>query len=118
MASSMLKIISVMLVILWAQGECFAQGPSYQELMDVNVEGELFEPAEKQVQMMMLVNETERRRNLGSFQLCSVCTCCGGSKKKCVSSPCCYKIVCNIPNKPFGLCSFTPKACNCLGCHL
>ncbi|XP_010551280.1 PREDICTED: uncharacterized protein LOC104821944 [Tarenaya hassleriana] len=64
----------------------------------------------------VLVNET--RRKLGSFQLCSVCTCCGGSKGICLASPCCFAINCNIPNRPFGYCSFTPKTCNCFGCHL
>ncbi|XP_010528640.1 PREDICTED: uncharacterized protein LOC104805696 [Tarenaya hassleriana] len=64
----------------------------------------------------VLMNET--RRKLGSFQICSVCTCCGGSKGLCLPSPCCYAINCNIPNRPFGYCSFIPKACNCFGCHL
>ncbi|KAG8078873.1 hypothetical protein GUJ93_ZPchr0007g3551 [Zizania palustris] len=64
----------------------------------------------------MVLNETRRR--LGSFQLCAPCTCCGGSRGACVLSPCCYAINCNIPNRPFGFCSFTPKSCDCLGCNL
>jgi len=60
----------------------------------------------------------ETRRKLGTFQICSLCTCCGGRHHLCLPSPCCYAINCNIPNRPFGLCSFTPKACNCFGCHL
>ncbi|XP_052170442.1 uncharacterized protein LOC127786812 [Diospyros lotus] len=66
----------------------------------------------------MLFNESRRR--LGSFQICALCTCCGGGGGKgyCLPSPCCYAINCNIPNRPFGFCSFTPKACNCFGCHL
>ncbi|CAN7053304.1 uncharacterized protein LOC103831050 [Brassica rapa] len=63
----------------------------------------------------MVMNET--RRKLGSFQICSVCTCCGGAKGVCLPLPCCFAINCNIPNKPFGYCSFTPKSCNCFGCH-
>ncbi|XP_057822219.1 uncharacterized protein LOC131034665 isoform X2 [Cryptomeria japonica] len=59
----------------------------------------------------------ETRRKLGSFQICAPCTCCGGPKHLCLPSPCCYAINCNIPNRPFGFCSFTPKACNCFGCH-
>ncbi|AES80373.1 hypothetical protein MtrunA17_Chr7g0249211 [Medicago truncatula] len=66
--------------------------------------------------MMMMMNES--RRKLGSFRICAICTCCGGAKGICIASPCCYAIDCNIPNKPFGLCSFIPKACNCFGCHL
>ncbi|KAE8679044.1 putative N-terminal nucleophile aminohydrolases (Ntn hydrolases) superfamily protein [Hibiscus syriacus] len=71
---------------------------------------------EKTVKMMTLFNES--RRKLGSFQICAVCTCCGGAKGVCLPSPCCYAINCNIPNRPFGFCSFTPKTCNCFGCHL
>ncbi|KAK8545595.1 hypothetical protein V6N12_026426 [Hibiscus sabdariffa] len=71
---------------------------------------------EKSVKTMMLFNES--RRKLGSFQICAVCTCCGGAKGVCLPSPCCYAINCNIPNRPFGFCSFTPKTCNCFGCHL
>ncbi|KAJ4721501.1 Ubiquitin carboxyl-terminal hydrolase [Melia azedarach] len=66
--------------------------------------------------MVMMLNET--RRKLNSFQICALCTCCGGAKGLCIPSPCCYAINCNIPNRPFGFCSFTPKTCNCLGCHI
>ncbi|KAF3452451.1 hypothetical protein FNV43_RR02884 [Rhamnella rubrinervis] len=65
---------------------------------------------------MLVMNESRRR--LGSFQICALCTCCGGAKGLCLPSPCCYAINCNIPNRPFGFCSFTPKTCNCLGCHI
>ncbi|KAJ3678300.1 hypothetical protein LUZ60_002103 [Juncus effusus] len=62
------------------------------------------------------LNQT--RRKLGSFQLCAPCTCCGGSKGLCLLSPCCYAINCNIPNRPFGFCSFSPKACDCTSCSV
>lgn len=65
---------------------------------------------------MVVLNET--RRKLGSFQICALCTCCGGARGVCLPSPCCYAINCNIPNRPFGFCSFTPKTCNCFGCHI
>ncbi|XP_022149801.1 uncharacterized protein LOC111018147 isoform X1 [Momordica charantia] len=58
------------------------------------------------------------RRRLRSFQVCALCTCCGGARGMCLPSPCCYAINCNIPNRPFGFCSFTPKTCNCFGCHI
>lgn len=75
----------------------------------------LLEPGK--VEMMVMVNDS--RRKLGSFQICSLCTCCGGaSRSYCLPSPCCYAINCNIPNRPFGFCSFTPKTCNCFGCHI
>ncbi|KAJ7978257.1 Ubiquitin carboxyl-terminal hydrolase [Quillaja saponaria] len=63
---------------------------------------------------MMMMNESRRR--LGSFQICGVCTCCGGAKGLCLPSPCCFAINCNIPNRPFGFCSFTPRTyCNMEG---
>ncbi|XP_060215637.1 uncharacterized protein LOC132642454 [Lycium barbarum] len=67
--------------------------------------------------MMVMLNKTLRRK-LGSFKICALCTCCGGAKRYCLPSPCCYAINCNIPHRPFGFCSFTPKTCNCFGCHL
>ncbi|KAL3833847.1 hypothetical protein ACJIZ3_008583 [Penstemon smallii] len=71
----------------------------------------------KSEKMMMMFNES--RRKLGSFQICSLCTCCGGENRNyCIPSPCCYAINCNIPNRPFGFCSFTPKTCNCFQCHI
>ncbi|KAL6988876.1 hypothetical protein U1Q18_014628 [Sarracenia purpurea var. burkii] len=66
--------------------------------------------------VVLLMNESRRR--LGSFQICALCTCCGGARGYCLPSPCCYAINCNIPNRPFGFCSFTPRTCNCFGCHL
>ncbi|XP_076953160.1 uncharacterized protein LOC143627151 [Bidens hawaiensis] len=71
----------------------------------------------EKVGMMMGLVLNDTRRKLGSFKICSLCTCCSG-KGYCVPSPCCYAINCNIPNRPFGFCSFTPKTCNCFGCHL
>ncbi|KAK7344111.1 hypothetical protein VNO77_13395 [Canavalia gladiata] len=68
------------------------------------------------VSMQMMMNES--RRKLGSFQICALCTCCGGPRGICLPSPCCYVINCNIPNRPFGFCSFTPKTCNCFECNL
>ncbi|KAJ8753014.1 hypothetical protein K2173_008801 [Erythroxylum novogranatense] len=75
----------------------------------------LMEPV-KVVEMKLMANGSRRR--LGSFRICALCTCCGGAKGLCMPSPCCYAINCNIPNRPFGFCSFTPKTCNCFGCHL
>ncbi|KMT14751.1 hypothetical protein BVRB_4g075170 [Beta vulgaris subsp. vulgaris] len=69
----------------------------------------------ERMKKMLVMNET--RRKLGSFQICAPCTCCG-AKGYCLPSPCCYAINCNIPNRPFGFCSFTPKVCNCFGCHI
>ncbi|XWS65137.1 hypothetical protein CRYUN_Cryun05aG0065300 [Craigia yunnanensis] len=85
-------------------------------MAQVNGSSELVPLVEENMVKMMVFNES--RRKLGSFQICAVCTCCGGAKGVCLPSPCCYAINCNIPNRPFGFCSFTPKTCNCFGCHL
>ncbi|OAY80088.1 hypothetical protein ACMD2_18325 [Ananas comosus] len=73
-------------------------------------------PAQRRLRSVLL-NQTDLRgrRLTGSFQLCALCTCCGGPRGLCLPSPCCYAINCNIPNRPFGFCSFTPKTCNCFG---
>ncbi|KAJ3671911.1 hypothetical protein LUZ60_007990 [Juncus effusus] len=70
------------------------------------------------VQRSVLIEESRARRLTGSFQICALCTCCGGPRGLCLPSPCCYAINCNIPNRPFGFCSFTPRTCNCFGCHV
>lgn len=51
------------------------------------------------------------------FQVCRLCRCCGaGSPAQCWMVPCCYALVCGIPGKPPGVCSFAPNACNCDSC--
>ncbi|OMO72947.1 hypothetical protein COLO4_27388 [Corchorus olitorius] len=85
-------------------------------MAQVNGSSEMVPLVEERMVKMMMFNES--RRKLGSFQICAVCTCCGGAKGLCLPSPCCYAINCNIPNRPFGFCSFTPKTCNCFGCHI
>ena len=65
--------------------------------------------------------EEGRRRRLEPFQLCLVCKCCaapGGDPATgtCASMSCCFGIDCQLPNKPFGVCAFVPKTCNCTSC--
>ncbi|KAH1032824.1 hypothetical protein J1N35_044998 [Gossypium stocksii] len=103
---SSFQLLSSITMKLQAWPNCFV-------CLKVNGSSEMFPLVEEK---MMLFNES--RRKLGSFQICAVCTCCGGAKGACLPSPCCYAINCNIPNRPFGFCSFTPKTCNCFGCHL
>ncbi|GMN40688.1 hypothetical protein TIFTF001_009917 [Ficus carica] len=59
-------------------------------------------------------NNNGGRRKLGPFQLCLLCKCCAGPT--CASMPCCFGIDCQLPNKPFGVCAFVPKTCNCTSC--
>ncbi|XP_055811708.1 uncharacterized protein LOC129881553 isoform X2 [Solanum dulcamara] len=52
------------------------------------------------------------------FQLCLACKCCmsAAEPSKCTSLPCCFVIDCQLPNKPYGVCAFVPKTCNCTSC--
>ncbi|KMZ58432.1 hypothetical protein ZOSMA_77G00940 [Zostera marina] len=90
-----------------------AERDGSSEMMTPVEESKGLEPTKS---MSLMVEE--HRRNLRNFQICSVCTCCGGPRGLCLASPCCYAISCNIPNRPFGFCSFVPKKCNCFGCHI
>ncbi|KAJ4704172.1 putative Protein kinase APK1B, chloroplast [Melia azedarach] len=59
------------------------------------------------------------RRRLAPYQLCLLCKCCAGGNAAaatCITMPCCFGIDCQLPNKPFGVCAFVPKACNCTSC--
>ncbi|KAL3523329.1 hypothetical protein ACH5RR_016163 [Cinchona calisaya] len=93
-----------------------AMGEGEGELEKAAAEEEMVPVIEPGKEMMVMVNES--RRKLGSFQICALCTCCGAGGGYCLPTPCCYAISCNIPNRPFGFCSFLPKTCNCFGCHL
>ncbi|XP_015087317.1 uncharacterized protein LOC107030562 [Solanum pennellii] len=60
------------------------------------------------------------------FQLCLACKCCVSAAEaeaeaetepsNCTSLPCCFVIDCQLPNKPYGVCAFVPKTCNCTSC--
>ncbi|XP_050384293.1 uncharacterized protein LOC126800909 [Argentina anserina] len=116
MPSSYGVILSlILLLFLASEVICTEQSSTHANGSD-RVEEPPFVPLIEPEKLKTLVmNET--RRKLGSFQICALCTCCGGAKGLCLPSPCCYAINCNIPNRPFGFCSFTPKTCNCFGCH-
>ncbi|GAB4855850.1 hypothetical protein Ancab_024489 [Ancistrocladus abbreviatus] len=95
-----------------------AHANGYSSVNSTDTEGMKLEPLIDQEKLKKMMMMSETRRKLGSFQICAPCTCCGGARGYCLPSPCCYAINCNIPNRPFGFCSFTPKTCNCFGCHL
>ncbi|XP_038691639.1 uncharacterized protein LOC119989935 [Tripterygium wilfordii] len=61
---------------------------------------------------------TQQRRRLAPYQLCLVCKCCAGIgvATTCATMPCCFGIDCELPNKPYGVCAFVPKSCNCTSC--
>ena len=51
------------------------------------------------------------------FQLCLSCRCCSAADPNdCSVMPCCFGIDCNLPDKPYGVCAFVPKVCNCTSC--
>ncbi|KAI3788512.1 hypothetical protein L2E82_01280 [Cichorium intybus] len=58
------------------------------------------------------------RRKLSPFQVCLMCRCCvmAADPTSCTNMPCCFGIDCQLPNKPFGVCAFVPKTCNCTTC--
>ncbi|KAG6513549.1 uncharacterized protein LOC121973134 [Zingiber officinale] len=61
---------------------------------------------------------TDDRRMLDPFQLCLDCRCCAANDSSiCSMMPCCFGIDCNLPEKPFGVCAFVPKTCNCTSCQ-
>ncbi|KAH7654155.1 hypothetical protein IHE45_19G125100 [Dioscorea alata] len=63
------------------------------------------------------ISADNSRRMLGPFQLCLACRCCSASDPtNCSSMPCCFGIDCNLPDKPYGVCAFVPKTCNCTSC--
>ncbi|XVF58039.1 hypothetical protein PTKIN_Ptkin07bG0030400 [Pterospermum kingtungense] len=60
------------------------------------------------------------QRRSAPYQQCSMCKCCiagaGAASSSCATMRCCFSIDCHLPNKPFGVCGFVPKACNCNSC--
>lgn len=67
-----------------------------------------------------LVRVASMRRLLGPFQLCLSCRCCvsAADPSTCATMPCCFGIDCQLPNKPYGVCAFVPKTCNCAYCAI
>lgn len=63
------------------------------------------------------LNTSNNRRILEPFQQCLECRCCSaGDPTSCSSMSCCFGIDCNLPDKPYGVCAFVPKTCNCTSC--
>ena len=51
------------------------------------------------------------------FRQCASCKCCASNDKtNCQVMQCCFRIKCNLPNKPYGSCAFVPEVCNCNSC--
>ncbi|XP_030546552.2 uncharacterized protein LOC115752489 [Rhodamnia argentea] len=69
-------------------------------------------------QLLLPEDGAGRGRRLGPFQLCLACKCCAAATPTpvCATMPCCFGIDCQLPNKPFGVCAFVPRSCNCTSC--
>ncbi|RZS16120.1 hypothetical protein BHM03_00048070 [Ensete ventricosum] len=54
---------------------------------------------------------------LAGYHQCSDCRCCSANNRKnCVTTKCCYKLICSEAINPAAKCSFKPTACNCHNC--
>ncbi|THU59318.1 hypothetical protein C4D60_Mb07t00890 [Musa balbisiana] len=54
---------------------------------------------------------------LAGYNQCSDCRCCSANNpSNCVTTKCCYKLVCYEATNPAAKCSFRPAACNCDNC--
>ncbi|KAJ0985352.1 hypothetical protein J5N97_003708 [Dioscorea zingiberensis] len=63
-------------------------------------------------------NSNNSRRILEPFQQCLECRCCAvADPMSCSLMSCCFGIDCNLPDKPYGVCAFVPKTCNCTSCE-
>ncbi|XP_059428132.1 uncharacterized protein LOC132161931 [Corylus avellana] len=67
---------------------------------------------------MVEADSHDARRRLAPFQLCLLCKCCAAAAAttSCTTMPCCFGIDCQLPNKPYGVCAFVPKKCDCISC--
>lgn len=94
-----------------------ANETSLDEVRNKELDAQYYPIPETRYEIMR--SDEYNRRKLAPFQLCSGCTCCASSennKNVCTTSACCYSITCGLPDKPYGVCAFTPKACNCTSC--
>ncbi|URE16041.1 hypothetical protein MUK42_13341 [Musa troglodytarum] len=54
---------------------------------------------------------------LAGYSQCSDCRCCSANNpSNCVTTKCCYKLICPEAANPAAQCSFKPTACNCDNC--
>ncbi|RWW17425.1 hypothetical protein GW17_00018653 [Ensete ventricosum] len=54
---------------------------------------------------------------LADYHQCLDCRCCSpDNPSNCVTTKCCYKLICPEATSPAATCSFKPTACNCNNC--
>ncbi|KAE8098963.1 hypothetical protein FH972_016982 [Carpinus fangiana] len=87
-------------------------GSSQAELMPAAVDE--LQPVGLTEYRMVEADSHDARRRLAPFQLCLLCKCCAATN--CSTMPCCFGIDCQLPNKPYGVCAFVPKKCDCISC--
>ncbi|TQD84904.1 hypothetical protein C1H46_029517 [Malus baccata] len=103
----------------YAAPEYVMTGETYEPNLKQSTTTETFHPAGPTEYKLFIdgvtkPNHDTQRRRLAPYQLCLPCKCC--SATTCISMPCCFGIDCQLPNKPFGVCAFVPKTCNCTNC--
>ena len=54
---------------------------------------------------------------LAGYNQCSDCRCCStNNPSNCVTTKCCYKLICHEATNPAAICSYRPVACHCDNC--
>ncbi|CAL9129649.1 unnamed protein product [Musa acuminata var. zebrina] len=54
---------------------------------------------------------------LPGYNQCSDCRCCSANNpSNCVTTKCCYKLICHEATNPAAICSYRPVACHCDNC--
>ncbi|KAJ6871694.1 hypothetical protein NC652_037143 [Populus alba x Populus x berolinensis] len=108
--------VSVLAILLLISGPAVEASPENTSLSSTAGEFRPMEAAEYRVIGRKGEDDLWRRR-LAPFQLCLLCKCCAGAATTtCATMSCCFGIDCRLPNKPYGVCAFVPKTCNCTSC--
>nr|XP_023912362.1 uncharacterized protein LOC112023962 [Quercus suber]POF10515.1 hypothetical protein CFP56_04740 [Quercus suber] len=90
---------------------------SYAELTPNEQSTAILQPMGLTKYQLFEASSHDARRRLAPFQLCLPCKCCAAANNtSCTTLPCCFGIDCQLPNKPYGVCAFVPKKCNCISC--
>ncbi|KAK9986365.1 hypothetical protein SO802_031316 [Lithocarpus litseifolius] len=90
---------------------------SYAELMPNEQSTAILQPMGPTKYQLFEASSHDARRRLAPFQLCLPCKCCAAATNtSCTTLPCCFGIDCQLPNKPYGVCAFVPKKCDCISC--
>ncbi|XP_062166429.1 uncharacterized protein LOC133872827 [Alnus glutinosa] len=113
------NIVKLLLPLLFFFVQFIITLGSHAELMPVHElsTGTLQPMGLTEYRMVEAHDSHDARRRLAPFQLCLLCKCCAAAATtSCTTMPCCFGIDCQLPNKPYGVCAFVPKKCDCISC--